>query len=103
MAQPAVAERRAAPEDGTGERAAHLRLERGTPAAAKIAEESLQDAEVRVARGLDVNRLVLQAEPAVERELRSLTRETEAANLEDAPIERQFNRPVVLQRDSRTI
>ena len=65
-------------------------------AAAKIAEESLQDAEVRVARGLDVNRLVLQAEPAVERELRSLTRETEAADLEDVPIERQLDRPIVL-------
>ena len=96
MTQPAVAERGAAPEDGTGERAAHLRLERGTPAAAKIAEESLQDAEVRVARGLDVYRLIFQSEPAVERELRSLTRETEAADLEDAPIERQLNGPIVL-------
>ena len=64
-------------------------------AAAQIAEEALQDAEVRVARRLHVDRLVLEAQPAVELQLRSLAREPEPADLEDVLIERQLDRTVV--------
>ena len=95
MPEPAVVERGAAGKDRLGERAGQLRLEVGGAAAAQIAEEPLQDAEVRVARRLHVDRLVLQAQPAVELQLRALAGEPEPADLEDVLIERQLDRAVV--------
>ncbi len=96
VAQPPIVQRRAAGEQRIGQRSRHLRLERGGPAAAQVAEEALEDAEVRVARCLDVDRLVLDAETAVELQLRSLAREPEPANLQHVLIERQLDRSVVV-------
>ncbi len=87
----------ALPENsGFGQRSRHLRLERGGPAAAQVPEKSLEDPEVRVARCLDVDRLVLGAETAVELQLRSLAGEPEPADLEHVLIERQLDRSVVV-------
>ena len=95
MPQPPVGDRGAAGEHRLAEGAGQLRLEIGRAAAAQRAEEPLQDAEVRVARRLHVERLVLQPEPAVELQLRALAGEAEPADLEDVLIERQLDRAVV--------
>jgi hypothetical protein len=85
--------RGAAGEDRFGERAGELRLERGRDAAPQVAKQALEDAEVGVASRLQRNRLVLQAEMAVELELGALARESESADLEDFLVERELDRP----------
>ena len=93
--QPPVVERGAAGKYRLGEGAGQLRLEIGGATAAQRAEEPLQDAKVRVARRLHVDRLVLEPEPAVELQLRALAGEAEPADLENVLIEHQLDRAVV--------
>ena len=69
--------------------------QRRRAAAAQVAEEPLQDAEVRLARGLDRDGALVQLHAAAHLQLGALAGDAQPADLEHVLVQRQLDRPVV--------
>ncbi len=98
MANAAVGNDGAAREDRIAERAIDARAQLSPSGPAHIAEEALQDAEVRSSRRLQGNALVGKADTAEHTELCVLANNLEILHGDDAPVEREANRCRILQR-----
>ena len=82
---------------GLSSGAGDLRLDRRRAAAAQVAVEALQDAEVGVAGGLHRQLVAIEGDLAFELELGALAGQRQLADLEDVLVERELDRPLVVE------
>ena len=79
------------------ERTADLRLDRGGAAAAEIAVEALQDAEVGISGCLHRDLVAIERDLSLSLQLGAFAREPELVDLEDVLVQREIDRALVLQ------
>ena len=97
VADASVGEPRAAGEARLRQRPGDVRQQRRRAAAAQIAEEPLEDAQVRLAGGLDGDRLIRQVDLAPELKLRAFASDTQPAHVDHPLSQRELDVAVVAQ------
>ena len=94
----AVGDRRAAREERIAQRAVDGGRELRTARSAHVAEETLQDPQVGVARRLQRDLLIVQPDRPRHAQLGAVAHQLQLVHSDDALIEREVNRRGVLQR-----